>query len=118
MRVTYVTAGAAEMICGSCLRDNILVRRLRDLGCSVVLVPVYTPITVEGENSSDNALLYGGISVYLEQKFPPFRYLPGFMTKWLDRPGLVKSLTKRLRVKLSANKFVYILSSTFFIIYS
>ena len=72
------------------------------MGCSVVLVPVYTPITVEGENSSDNALLYGGISVYLEQKFPPFRYLPGFMTKWLDRPGLVKSLTKKRKIEIEA----------------
>lgn len=102
MRVTYVTAGAAEMICGSCLRDNILVKRLRDLDCSVVLVPVYTPITVEGENCSDNALLYGGISVYLEQKFPPFRYLPGFMTKWLDRPDLVSSLTKKRKIEIEA----------------
>ena len=90
------------MICGSCLRDNILVKRLRDLDCSVVLVPVYTPITVEGENCSDNALLYGGISVYLEQKFPPFRYLPGFMTKWLDRPGLVSSLTKKRKIEIEA----------------
>ena len=102
MRVTYVTAGASEMICGSCLRDNILVKRLRDLDCSVVLVPVYTPITVEGENCSNNALLYGGISVYLEQKFPPFRYLPGFMTKWLDRPGLVSSLTKKRKIEIEA----------------
>jgi glycosyltransferase involved in cell wall biosynthesis len=78
------------------------VKRLRDLDCSVVLVPVYTPITVEGENCSDNALLYGGISVYLEQKFPPFRYLPGFMTKWLDRPGLVSSLTKKRKIEIEA----------------
>ena len=102
MRVTYVTAGAAEMICGSCLRDNILVKRLRDLDCSVILVPVYTPITVEGEDSSDNALLYGGISVYLEQKFPPFRYLPGFMTKWLDRPAIVRSLTNKRKIEIEA----------------
>ena len=90
------------MICGSCLRDNILVKRLRDLDCSVVLVPVYTPITVEGENCSDNALLYGGISVYLEQKFPPFRYLPGFMTKWLDRPAIVRSLTNKRKIEIEA----------------
>ena len=90
------------MICGSCLRDNILVKRLRDLDCSVILVPVYTPITVEGEDSSDNALLYGGISVYLEQKFPPFRYLPGFITKWLDYPGLVRSLTKKRKIEIEA----------------
>ena len=90
------------MICGSCLRDNSLVKRLRDLDCSVILVPVYTPITVEGEDSSDNALLYGGISVYLEQKFPPFRYLPGFMTKWLDRPAIVRSLTNKRKIEIEA----------------
>ena len=47
MRVTYITAGAAEMICGSCLRDNALARKLREYECDVTLVPVYTPITVE-----------------------------------------------------------------------
>ena len=66
MRVTYITAGAADMICGSCLRDNTLVRRLREQGCEITLIPVYTPITVEEENFSTDKLLLGGISVYLE----------------------------------------------------
>ena len=55
MRVTYITAGAADMICGSCLRDNALVRKLREQGCEVTLVPVYTPITVEEDDSNMGA---------------------------------------------------------------
>ncbi len=38
------------MICGSCLRDNALARKLREHECDVTLVPVYTPISVEEEN--------------------------------------------------------------------
>ena len=80
MRVTYITAGAAEMICGSCLRDNALARKLRDLECEVTLVPVYTPITVEEEDLSTDKLLLGGISVYLEQSSSLFRKIPAFDT--------------------------------------
>ena len=63
MRVTYVTAGAAGMICGSCLRDNTLAHELRTLQCDVTLVPVYTPIRTDVENASEDDLLFGGVSV-------------------------------------------------------
>ena len=95
MRVTYITAGAAEMICGSCLRDNALARKLREHEFDVTLVPVYTPITVEEENLSTDKILLGGISVYLEQSSSLFRKIPSFLTQWLDKPGVVKFFTKR-----------------------
>ena len=102
MRVTYITAGAAEMICGSCLRDNALARKLRDLECEVTLVPVYTPITVEEEDLSTDKLLFGGISVYLEQSSSLFRKIPSFLTRWLDKPGIVKFFTKRKSIQVEA----------------
>ena len=102
MRVTYITAGAAEMICGSCLRDNALARKLRDLECEVTLVPVYTPITVEEEDLSTDKLLLGGISVYLEQSSSLFRKIPSFLTRWLDKPGVVKFFTKRKSIQVEA----------------
>ena len=102
MRVTYITAGAAEMICGSCLRDNALARKLRDLKCEVTLVPVYTPITVEEEDLSTDKLLLGGISVYLEQSSSLFRKIPSFLTRWLDKPGVVKFFTKRKSIQVEA----------------
>ena len=102
MRVTYITAGAAEMICGSCLRDNALARKLREHECDVTLVPVYTPITVEEENLSTDKILLGGISVYLEQSSSLFRKIPSFLTQWLDKPGVVKFFTKRKSIQVEA----------------
>ena len=102
MRVTYITAGAADMICGSCLRDNALVRKLREQECEITLVPVYTPITVEEEDFSTDKLLLGGISVYLEQNSSLFRKLPNFLTNWLDRPSVVKFFTSRKPIQVEA----------------
>ena len=104
MRVTYVTAGAAGMICGSCLRDNALTHELRAIGCDVMLVPVYTPIRTDVENASEHELLFGGVSVYLEQKSKLFRKLPRFLTSWLDRPGIIKRLTARNSIEVEAGQ--------------
>ena len=104
MRVTYVTAGAAGMICGSCLRDNTLAHELRTLQCDVTLVPVYTPIRTDVENASEDDLLFGGISVYLGQKSRIFRKLPRLLTGWLDRPGLIRCLTARDSIQVEAGQ--------------
>ena len=67
MRLLYLTAGAAEMYCGSCLRDNALAAALLARGHDVVLTPIYTPTTTDEQNVSQSKVLFGGISVYLEQ---------------------------------------------------
>lgn len=102
MRVTYIAAGAAGMICGSCLRDNALARELRAIGCEVTFVPVYTPITTEENDESEDALLFGGVSVYLEQKSKVFRMLPRAALKWLDRPSFVRRVTEKRSIDVEA----------------
>ena len=52
MRITYITAGAAGMYCGSCMRDNTLVAALARLGHEALLVPTYTPIRTDEEDVS------------------------------------------------------------------
>jgi glycosyltransferase involved in cell wall biosynthesis len=89
-RVTYITAGAGGMYCGSCLRDNALVGELSKMGWEVTLLPLYTPIRTDGEDRSVDQVLFGGINVYLQQKFPLFRHLPGFFDRWLDNPKLIR----------------------------
>lgn len=42
MRILEITAGAAGMYCGSCIRDNALAAALRAAGHDVVLLPLYT----------------------------------------------------------------------------
>lgn len=88
-RVAYLTSGAAGMFCGSCLHDNTLARALSAQGIDTVLIPTYTPIRTDEPNASIDRVFFGGVSVFLEQKFPPFRWLPRWTTRWLDHPRLL-----------------------------
>jgi len=68
------------MYCGSCLRDNALATELIARGHDVLLLPVYTPTYTDEPNVSQNRVVLGGISAYLEQYVPFFRKSPA----WLD----------------------------------
>jgi glycosyltransferase involved in cell wall biosynthesis len=81
MKILYLTGGAGQMYCGSCLRDNALAAELISRGHDVTLLPVYTPTLTDEPNVSRDKVFFGGISVYLEQYVPFFRNSP----KWLDR---------------------------------
>ena len=67
MRIAFITAGAAGMYCGSCMRDNTLVTALRALGHDALLLPAYMPITVDEPDASGGRVFFGGINIYLEQ---------------------------------------------------
>ncbi|MEY3282199.1 MAG: hypothetical protein RIR86_212, partial [Acidobacteriota bacterium] len=81
MRILYLTAGAAGMYCGSCLRDNALASELLRQGHEVNLLPLYTPPLTDEPGVSNPKVFFGGISVYLEQHSAIFRHTP----RWLDR---------------------------------
>jgi glycosyltransferase involved in cell wall biosynthesis len=81
MKILYLTGGAGQMYCGSCLRDNALATELLARGHDVSLLPVYTPTLTDEPNVSGDKVFFGGISVYLEQYVPMFRKSP----RWLDR---------------------------------
>ena len=70
MRIAYITAGAAGMYCGNCLRDHALARALRGLGEEVTLVPIYTPLQTDLEPGPEvrrGPVFFNGIRAYLEQ---------------------------------------------------
>jgi glycosyltransferase involved in cell wall biosynthesis len=95
MRLLALTAGAAEMYCGSCLRDNALAAELLARGHDVTLLPVYTPTVTDEPNVSADRVFLGGISVYLEQKVPLFRKTPWIVDRLWDSPGVIKALAGR-----------------------
>ena len=57
VKILFVTAGAAGMYCGSCLRDNALAAELKARGHDVLLVPLYTPTLTDEPNVSEEARL-------------------------------------------------------------
>jgi len=95
MRVLHLTAGAAEMYCGSCLRGNALAAALRRRGHDVVLMPIYTPTTTDEDNVSTPHVFFGGVSVFLEQHVPLFRHTPAILDRLWDSNAVLKLASKR-----------------------
>ena len=95
MRILSITAGAAGMYCGSCTRDNALARELLALGHDVTLLPVYTPTRPDEPNVSRPCVLFGGVSVYLQQHAPIFRKTPRLLDRLLDSPRVIQALSSR-----------------------
>jgi len=95
MRILALTAGAANMYCGSCLRDNALAAELMAQGHDVTLMPLYTPTLTDEVNVSSKRVLFGGISVYLEQHLAPFRFTPVWLDRLWDSLPALKAASRR-----------------------
>src|SRR5262245_33407195 len=95
MRLLYLTAGAAEMYCGTCLRDNALATALLKRKHDVLLSPIYTPTTTDEPSVSASKVLFGGVSVFLEQHVPLFRHTPSFLDWIWDSTPVLKLASKR-----------------------
>jgi glycosyltransferase involved in cell wall biosynthesis len=95
VKILSLTAGAAAMYCGSCLRDNALAAELMRLGHDVTLLPFYTPTLSDEPNvSRKERVFFGGISVYLEQHLALFRHTPRFLDRLWDAPAVIGAFTK------------------------
>lgn len=94
MRIVSITAGAAGMFCGSCMRDNTLATALIDMGHDALLVPTYTPITTdEPDASAGGRVFFGGVNVFLEQwkvTSWAFRRTPRFVDALFNNRRLLK----------------------------
>lgn len=90
MKLAFLTAGAAGMYCGSCMRDNTLVSALIRRGEDAVLIPTYMPIRTDEDDVSTGTVQIGGINVYLEEHSWLFRRTP----RWIDRGFNLRGLLK------------------------
>jgi glycosyltransferase involved in cell wall biosynthesis len=96
MRLVHLTAGTGSFFCGTCLRDHALVKALRRLGHDALMVPMYLPLVVDDSGRSEGTpLFFGGINVYLQQKFALFRQTPQWVDKLFDSPALLRQAGKR-----------------------
>lgn len=95
MKILSLTAGAASMYCGSCLRDNALATELIARGHEATLVPVYTPTLTDEPNVSQKKVFFGGVSVYLQQHVPFFRRTPALLDKLWDSSRFIRFVSRR-----------------------
>jgi glycosyltransferase involved in cell wall biosynthesis len=95
MKILSITAGAAGMYCGSCSRDNALAVELLARGHDVTLLPLYTPTNPDETNVSRDRVLFGGISIYLQQSIALFRKTPRFLDRLWDSPAVIGAFASR-----------------------
>lgn len=94
MRIVYLAAGAAGMHCGACARDAALARELKTRGHDVLLVPLYTPLTLDGDDPSYPRVFYGGINAYLAQKSRLFRRRLPVVDRLLSSRWLLRRISR------------------------
>jgi glycosyltransferase involved in cell wall biosynthesis len=94
MKIAFITAGAGNMYCGSCLRDNTLASALIRAGHEVTLIPTYTPTRTDEQNVSHERIFLGGINMFLQQHWSLFRRTPRFIDRFLDSPSLLRFTTR------------------------
>lgn len=95
MRIVYIAAGAGSMYCGSCLHDNALASALAAGGDDALLVPLYTPLKTDEPSVSQRKIFFGGVNVFLQQRFAWARRTPWLLDGLLDSPRLLRWLGSR-----------------------
>ena len=83
MRIVQLVPGAGgDFYCENCLREGGLVRAVRAAGHEMQVVPLYLPLRTEMDVAgADSPIFFGGVNVYLQQRWRLFRRTP----RWLDR---------------------------------
>ncbi|MFT6863370.1 MAG: glycosyltransferase involved in cell wall biosynthesis [Akkermansiaceae bacterium] len=78
------------------MRDNALAKELIAMGHEAHLVPMYLPLQLD-EIRVDEAtpVFFGGINVYLQEKYELFRRLPRWMDRLFNGRGLLRAVAKR-----------------------
>ena len=72
-----------------------VVEELARRGHDVHLIPVYTPTRTDEPNVSTRRVLFGGISVYLQQHVGFFRRLPRAFDRVWDSPAVISAFANR-----------------------
>ena len=97
MRIVHLTPGTGTFHCGSCLRDNALIKALRARQHDAMMVPLYLPLVTDGTAANpEQGVQVGGISLFITQKMPWFAHMPGFVHRFLNKPQRLRMAAKRM----------------------
>jgi glycosyltransferase involved in cell wall biosynthesis len=96
MRVVLLTPGTGSYYCGVCMRDNALAKEVIRQGHEALMLPMYLPLTLdEAPANPETPVFYGGINVYLQQKYPLFRHSPRWLDRLLNYRGFLRLAAKQ-----------------------
>lgn len=97
MRILHLTPGTGTFHCGSCLRDHALIKAMRVRRHDAMMAPLYLPLVTDREfGAQELSVQIGGISLFLQHKFPWFHKLPKFVHRWLNTPEILRLAASRM----------------------
>ena len=96
MKIILITPGTGSYYCGVCMRDNALAKELIRQGHDALMLPLYLPLQLdEAPVPGDAPTFFGGINVFLQERFSIFRHTPMWLDRIFDQPALLKRLAGR-----------------------
>ncbi len=97
MKIVHIIPGSGgTFYCQNCLRDNELLKNLRNRGHDVIMVPIYLPHNIDGKGiMGDTPVFYGAINIYLKEKLPFYRRAPLWLERLLDSESLLQMAAKK-----------------------
>ncbi|MDP6543590.1 MAG: glycosyltransferase family 4 protein [Phycisphaerae bacterium] len=99
MRIVFMTPGSGDnFYCENCLRDKAIVVALRALGHDAMSMPLYLPPLMQDTDpgGSKTPVFFGGVNVYLQQRFKLFRHTPRWLDKLFDAGGLLRFAARKV----------------------
>ncbi len=114
MRIVSLTPGTGSFHCGSCLRDEALVRALRAMGHDATMVPMYLPLVLDDPGDGTiEPVRFGGVNVYLQQKSALFRHAPRWIDRIFDSNWILRFAAKRAGMTRPADLYELTISMLF-----
>jgi len=91
MKIVHIVPGfGGTFYCGNCLRDSGVVASLKKAGHEAVTIPMYLPLTINGEVTDEGIpVFYGAVNIFLKQ-YPVFRHMPKWFEKLMNSAPVLK----------------------------
>ena len=99
MQIVFMTPGSGDnFYCENCLRDKAIVVALRAQGHDATSMPLYLPPLMQDTDPGDakTPVFFGGVNVYLQQRFKLFRHTPRWLDKLFDAGGLLRFAARKV----------------------
>jgi len=93
MQIVFMTPGSGDnFYCENCLRDKAVVVAMRAMGHDAASMPLYLPPLMQDTDPGDakTPVFFGGVNVYLQQRFRLFRHTPRWVDTFFDSNRLLR----------------------------
>lgn len=99
MRIIHIVPGTGNFYCQNCIRDQMLVRKLKEFGHDIVVMPMYLPLPYEqNQPLTDSPIFYDAINLYLRERSHWYRKMPEWIQKLMNSSMLLKLVAKNPRI--------------------